>query len=73
MVANLNDKKCPAPWSKAHAHQQSWATEAMKRKMLHRFNFFASIKRFTASPLALIFAVINVSSLHRFPNLPPLP
>jgi hypothetical protein len=31
-----------------------------QRKTLHRF-------------IALLFALINVSSLHRFPNLPPLP
>jgi hypothetical protein len=40
--------------------------------MLHHFNFFASVKRFIASLLEF-FAAINVLSLHRFPNLPPLP
>jgi hypothetical protein len=55
--------------------------EALK---LHHFNFFDSVKRFIAS-ISLpalnasklhclnFFAVINFSSLHRFPNWPPLP
>jgi hypothetical protein len=34
--------------------------------------FLASVKHFITS-LLKFFAVINVSSLHRFPNLPPLP
>jgi hypothetical protein len=44
----------------------------MKHETLHRFSFFASVKSFIAS-LLQFFAIINNSSLHRFPNLPPLP
>jgi hypothetical protein len=40
--------------------------------MLHRLNFFASVKRFITS-LLYFFVVINILLLHRFPDLPPLP
>jgi hypothetical protein len=55
---------------------QSWSTEVTKRchEVLNAssLQFFASVKRFIAS-LLYFFAVINVLSLHRFPDLPPLP
>jgi hypothetical protein len=55
--------------------QQLTHTCSPNLALLHRFNFFTSIKCFIVALLQLLqlFAIINVISLHRFTNLSLLP